>query len=449
MSKLSELIAKLCPNGVEYKKLGEVAEILRGKRLTKSDLSDDNPFPVFHGGLLPLGYYSQSNRDKDTVMIINVGASAGTVGYCKEQFWASDGCFCLSKNDIALSKYLYYVLQSKELEIKGKVRVAGIPTLDSQAVASISIPLPPLAIQSEIVKILDNFAELTAELTAELEKRKKQYEHYRDMLLNGESEASGAGGASGASSSSGSRDSSCSSCSSCSRSSRTTRISSTTRWVKLGEIGGFYSGLSGKTKNDFKDGNAKFITYMNVYSNPSLKIDVDDKVKITEGEKQNVIEYGDVLFTGSSETPDECGMTAVLTQEAKEPLYLNSFCFGYRLFDKKLYLPDFLKHLFRSSELRKQIRRTANGVTRFNVSKVKMLEVQIPLPPLAEQERIVAILDRFDSLCNSLTEGLPAEIELRKKQYEYYRDKLLSFGVASDSSNSSLEQLELLANLEH
>lgn len=180
MSKLSELIAERCPNGVEYKKLGEVAEILRGKRLTKSDLSDDNSFPVFHGGLLPLGYYSQFNRDKDTVMIINVGASAGTVGYCKEQFWASDGCFCLSKNDIALSKYLYYVLQSKELEIKGKVRVAGIPTLDSQAVVSISIPLPPLAIQSEIVKILDNFAELTAEL----EKRKKQYEYYRDKLLD-------------------------------------------------------------------------------------------------------------------------------------------------------------------------------------------------------------------------------------------------------------------------
>ena len=224
-------------------------------------------------------------------------------------------------------------------------------------------------------------------------------------------------------------------------------------YKKLGEIGGFYSGLSGKTKNDFKDGNAKFITYMNVYSNPSLKIDVDDKVKITEGERQNVIEYGDVLFTGSSETPDECGMAAVLTQEAKEPLYLNSFCFGYRLFDKKLFLPDFLKHLFRSSELRKQIRRTANGVTRFNVSKVKMLEVLIPLPPLPIQSEIVKILDNFAELT--------AELEKRKKQYEYYRDKLLSFGrassssssrnsrEASNSSSSSLEHLEQLEPLEH
>ena len=176
-----------CPS-VEWKRLGEIAEIMRGKRLTKSDLSDDNPFPVFHGGLLPLGYYSQSNRDKDTVMIINVGASAGTVGYCKEQFWASDGCFCLSKNDIALSKYLYYVLQSKELEIKGKVRVAGIPTLDSQAVASISIPLPSLTEQERIVAILDRFDSLCNSLTeglpAEIELRKKQYEYYRDKLLS-------------------------------------------------------------------------------------------------------------------------------------------------------------------------------------------------------------------------------------------------------------------------
>ena len=91
-------------------------------------------------------------------------------------------------------------------------------------------------------------------------------------------------------------------------------------YKKLGEIGDFYSGLSGKSKDDFKEGNAKFITYMNVYSNPSLRIDVDDRVKIAKGEKQNVVEYGDILFTGSSETPDECGMTAVLTQRTDEPL---------------------------------------------------------------------------------------------------------------------------------
>lgn len=140
----------------------------------------------------------------------------------------------------------------------------------------------------------------------------------------------------------------------------------------LGELGAFYSGLSGKSKDDFSNGNAKFITYMNVFSNLSLKIDVDDKVKIGENENQNTIQYGDILFTGSSETPEECGMSSVLTSITDENLYLNSFCFGFRFYDKKLMLPEFSKYVFRSSEIRKQIKRTASGVTRFNVSKKKM-----------------------------------------------------------------------------
>ena len=120
-------------------------------------------------------------------------------------------------------------------------------------------------------------------------------------------------------------------------------------------------------------------------------------------------------------------MSSVLTTPTDEKLYLNSFCFGWRMFDKSIYLPDFLKHLFRCTNLRKQIGKTASGVTRFNVSKAKMAKVTIPLPPLSEQERIVSILDRFDALCHDIREGLPAEIELRQKQYEHYRDKLLTF----------------------
>ena len=97
-------------------------------------------------------------------------------------------------------------------------------------------------------------------------------------------------------------------------------------YKSLGELGSFYGGLSGKSKDDFTDGNAKFITYMNVYSNPALNLDVTETVKIGENEKQNTILYGDVLFTGSSETPDECGVSSVLTQHTDEKLYLNSFC---------------------------------------------------------------------------------------------------------------------------
>lgn len=195
----------------------------------------------------------------------------------------------------------------------------------------------------------------------------------------------------------------------------------------LGELGAFYSGLSGKSKDDFSNGNAKFITYMNVFSNLSLKIDVDDKVKIGENENQNTIQYGDILFTGSSETLEECGMSSVLTSITDEKLYLNSFCFGFRFYDEKLMLPEFSKYVFRSSEIRKQIKRTASGVTRFNVSKKKMEKVTIPLPPILVQEEIVRILDKFTELTAELTAKLTAELTARQKQYSFYRDYLLDF----------------------
>ena len=174
----------------------------------------------------------------------------------------------------------------------------------------------------------------------------------------------------------------------------------------LGELGYFYGGLSGKSKDDFTNGNAKLITYMNVYSNLAIDTEISDMVKIGENEKQNTVEYGDILFTGSSETPDECGISSVLTKETNEKLYLNSFCFGFRLIDKDLLLPDFSKYLFRSEEIRKQIKRTASGVTRFNVSKKKMEQVVIPLPPLPVQQEIVRILDNFTELTAELTAEL-------------------------------------------
>lgn len=158
---------------------------------------------------------------------------------------------------------------------------------------------------------------------------------------------------------------------------------------------------------------------MNVYSNPSLCVNVNDKVVINEGERQNTIQYGDVLFTGSSETPDEYGMSSVLATHIEENLYLNSFCFGYRFNDLKDINPHFLKHLFRSASLRKAIAKTANGVTRFNVSKKLFAEIEIPLPPLEIQNRIVEVLDKMTEL--------EAELEARKQQYEYYRNKLLTF----------------------
>ena len=190
----------------------------------------------------------------------------------------------------------------------------------------------------------------------------------------------------------------------------------------LGELGEFYGGLSGKTKKDFENGNSKFISYMNVYKNLKINIDTDEKVLIAKNEKQHCIQYGDVLFTGSSETSDECAFSSVLADKTEEKLYLNSFCFGFRFFNEKLFYPEFSKYLFRSDSLRKQLVKTASGVTRFNVSKERMKKVIIPVPPLPVQEEIVRILDKFTSLTAELT----AELTARRKQYEYYRDALLT-----------------------
>lgn len=195
----------------------------------------------------------------------------------------------------------------------------------------------------------------------------------------------------------------------------------------LRELGDFYGGLTGKCKDDFGNGNAKFISYMNVYSNPATNLAVSDMARIGQNEKQNQIQYGDVLFTGSSETPEECAMSSVVTTDITEPIYLNSFCFGFRLFDKSLYHPGFLKHLLRGEATRKQLHKTASGVTRFNVSKQRMASVIIPRPCIEIQREIVRILDGFTGLIDELE----AELAARRKQYEQYRDRVLESDIGT------------------
>ncbi|MSN96838.1 restriction endonuclease subunit S, partial [Campylobacter sp. FMV-PI01] len=175
MNKIENLINKLCPNGVEFKELGEVCEILRGKRLTSKELFENEKYPVIHGGTTPMGYYNKSNRKAGTTIVINTG-NAGRVFFIDEEFWSSDACFSLYPNKFLMDKFLYYNVISMEYLLISKIRTGAMPTIDANAIKNLKIPIPPLEIQNEIVKILDAFSELTAELTA----RKKQYEYYRD-----------------------------------------------------------------------------------------------------------------------------------------------------------------------------------------------------------------------------------------------------------------------------
>ena len=196
------------------------------------------------------------------------------------------------------------------------------------------------------------------------------------------------------------------------------------RRVRLKEIGTFYSGLSGKSKSDFSEGNALLVTYRNIFNNPVLNRVIKDTVVVGKDEKQNEVLWGDILITGSSETPADAGMSSVVLFNPQEKMYLNSFCFGFRLNDMNEALPSYIGHLLRSTSIRAAISKTAFGVTRFNVNRMRFADIEIPLPPLNIQKEIVSILDSFTSLIDKMKQ----EAEMRKKQMDYYREKLFSFG---------------------
>jgi len=185
-SKLDQLITELCPDGVEFVKLSEIAVMTRGIRVVKSQLTGSGKYPVYQNSMTPLGYYEESNCRADTVFIISAGA-AGEIGYSNVDFWAADDCFCFACPEQLQSRFLYYALLCQQEYLFSRVRRASVPRLARAVVEQLRIPIPPLPVQHEIVRILDKFTELTAaltkELAAEIVARKKQYEYYRNYLL--------------------------------------------------------------------------------------------------------------------------------------------------------------------------------------------------------------------------------------------------------------------------
>lgn len=373
---------------VEWKPLGEVSCVLRGKRLTKKELNNEEIYPVFHGGIEPIGYYHEANRDAGSTMIINVGASAGTISFSPKRFWSSDGCFCFSHVPALNQKYLFYYLQSIEPSIRAKVRKAGIPTLDNKLVEKLLIPIPPIAVQEEIVDILDKFTELEAELEAELEGRKRQYEYYRNQLLSFELLNEG------------------------------DEKSNSIRWLTIGEISKNISsgGTPRSSVSSYYGGNIPWLRTQEVNFSEIW----DTEIKITEeGLESSSAKY----------IPANCiivamyGATVGRVGINKIPLTTNQACANIEV-NEEIALYRYVFHCL--SDLYQYIKSLGKGSqTNINVKVVR--NIQIPIPPLSEQQRIVSILDKFDTLTASISEGLPKEIELRRKQYEYYRDRLLSF----------------------
>ena len=391
MSGLNELLQKYTLDGVEYKKVKDIASILRGKRLTKDQLSEDYKYPVFHGGLEPLGFYMENNREANTVMIINVGASAGTVGFCDTDFWSSDGCFCLSKSASINPKYLYHALAVNERFLMSKVRRAGIPTLDSKVIEELKIPVPSMEIQNEIVRILNNFkgltAKLTAELTAELTNRKKQYECYRELVLDKNEKV---------------------------------------EWVPLLDVADTFTGLTYKPSDVAPTGT--IVLRSSNIQNRKLVFDDNVYVQMDNIPQRAIVQEDDVLICVRNGSKALIGKAAMIPKH-NTPMAFGAFMTILRA--KKQINPKYLFFVWQSPRIQNMIH-GESGMPINQITKKMLEQILVPLPSLEEQLKVVEVLERFDDIYVEIADKLNAEIEARQKQYEYYRDKLLTFKEASE-----------------
>lgn len=201
-------------------------------------------------------------------------------------------------------------------------------------------------------------------------------------------------------------------------------------WKPLGEVCIQISGMRGVSNKWADNGNCRFIDYLNAYKN--IKIDINALPYATVKKlDQTELQQGDILFTSASETPDECAISSVIEGKIENGIFLDDHLFGIRIREvyKDAIDSVFLNYYFHSPDFRKVVNKTVRGVTRFYISKVAFMKLTIPLPPLSVQHRIVEILDKFTALEAELEANLEAELDCRKRQYEYYRNQLLSFDM--------------------
>lgn len=369
MSKLRELIDKYCPNGVEYKPLGDkdVSIMQRGTSLTKKD-STEGIYPVISGGKTPAFYCDLSNRNGETITVAGSGAGAGYVQYWNEPIFVCDAFSIKGVGDVS-TKYLYYCLVNMQKKIYATKKGGGVPHVHISSIDKFLIPIPPPPVQEEIVEILDRFSEYAAELQAELQARQEQYEYYRNKLLTFNEIGGGIQGV---------------------------------IWMKMSEV---YDMKAGKTIISSMIENVKTLKnpypcyggnglrgYVSEYNQQG------DKVLIG---RQGAL-CGNVCFANNSFYATE---HAVVVSE-------KGYC-----------LPRYTYHLLTKMKLNQY--KTAGAQPGLSVSRLEKL--LIPIPSMGMQLKIVSILDRFDELISDLSQGLPAEIAAVQEQYEYYRDKLLSF----------------------
>lgn len=396
MSKIDELIEKLCPNGVPYMKIKEIGQVKMCKRIMKSDTNNVGGVPFYKIGTFGKKadsfiseekfneYRKQYSYPKKGDILISCSGTIGRiVVFDGEPAYFQDSNIVWLEHDgtKVTNEYLKYVYATQPWKISTGGTIAR---LYNDNILDTKIAVPPLEVQDEIVHVLDDFMLLSAELSAELKARQKQYEYYRDELLTFKNEKY--------------------------------------EYMTLGEIAtDMYRG-NGIKRTDVTETGIPCVRYGEIYT--SYNVTFKECISHTDESiisSKKYFEHGDVLFAITGESVDEIGKSIV---------YLgNNKCLagGDMVVMKHNQNPKYMAYVLSTTQaqMQKSKGKVKSKVVHSSVPDLK--EISIPIPPLEVQEKVANMLERFDKLCNDITEGLPAEIEARQKQYEYYRDKLLTF----------------------
>ena len=389
---IDRLVAELCPDGVEYRPLGDVVEYAKkrekdgtgvhlyvGVENLKSDFLGCSPVNGSKGGII---------FQKDDILLGNIRPYLKKMWLSNAEGVSSPDVLVLriqeNEEENIVAKYLYYILSSSKFVAYNISHSRGgkMPRGNKAKILEFEFPVPPMEIQEAIVEILDKFTNLEAELEAELEARTLQYEYYRDSLFEALD---------------------------CPR-------------VPLGSFARLVRG-SGMPKTDFSESGVGAIHYGQIYTKfGTATAEVIAHVPEDKAKKLAVVNPGDVIVANTSENlEDVCKAVAWV---GESDIVTGGHATVIKAPEQNA---KFISYYMATGQFNKDKRRHAFGTKVIDVAPKNLAKIEFPLPPLEEQQRIVDILDRFDALTSSLSEGLPAELAARRSQYEYYRDQLLTF----------------------
>lgn len=395
MTKLEKLIQEFCPDGVEFRPLEQCCNILDRKRkpVTKSS-REAGKYP-YYGANGIQDYVSDYIFDGTFILVGEDGSvitDRGTpvVTWASGKIWVNNHAHIIEGNGTVLLRFLYHYIQT--IDVSPLIH-GNIPKLTGGDFRALTIPVPPLEVQREIVRILDTFTELTAELAAELTARQKQYEYYRDKLLSFGENGGG-------------------------------ETRSNIQFFLVAEIADTNIGLA-TTVTKYKANQGVLLIHNSDIQENEIVLKQHEYITEAFAEKNHKkrLQENDVITVHTGDV----GTSAVISKEYAGAIGFTTIT--SRIRNPQKVLPEYFCHYLNSHRCKAEIASMTIS-DRSNLNQNCFEKLRIPIPPIDEQRRIVTILDHFSTLCTGLTSGLPAEIEARQKQYEYYRDNLLSFTPA-------------------